>query len=85
MTSGLAAVRDQRSGQRCRALDRKAEVLNDAARKGDLTHGADGEATNDTVSGRFRAGDLNPRKKVVNPLSLYVSDKASYINMIGRH
>jgi len=81
----LSGVRDQASRQRCGALDRKPEVLDDAPSERDLANGADGEATNDAVSGRLRAGHVDAREKVVNPLSLYFRDKASYINMIRRH
>jgi hypothetical protein len=81
----LSAVRDQASRQRRGALDRKPEVLDDTPSEGDLANGADGEATNDAVSGRLRASHVDAREKVVNPLSLYFRDKASYINMIRRH
>lgn len=81
----LSAVRDQASRERRGALDRKPEVLDDAPSERDLANGADGEATNDTVTGRLRASHVDAREKVVNPLSLYFSDKASYINMIRRH
>jgi len=50
-----------------------------------LPNCSDGQAPDDTVARGVSSSDVDAREEVVNPLSLDISDKASYINMIGRH
>jgi hypothetical protein len=75
-------ARDERPSQQRSALDRQAHLLHELPRERDLTNSAEAQPPDHSMSRRLGASDVHSGEKVVNPLSLYISDKASNINVI---
>ena len=84
MSVDLSAVGEQRPGEGSCPLESQTEILNESPSEGDVADGAYGEAADDAMPRRLRACNANARKKVVDPFSLDIGDKASYINVIRR-
>jgi hypothetical protein len=83
LCANLSAVGKQRLGQGSGPLESQTEILNEPSSQGDVPDSADGEPTDHAMTRRLSTGDADAREKIVNPLSLDISDKASDINVIG--
>jgi hypothetical protein len=58
--------------------------LNKASSEGDLPDGAYRQTADNAMARRLRSVHRRAREKIINPFSLYIGDKTSYINMIRR-